>query len=994
MANNDVLRRAVRYALFANAAAAAAVPVAQAADAPAAPDEAPVSEVIVTGSRITAPGLTSVSPVTSVGQEEIRQQGSTRIEDLLNTLPQVTPDQSSGVSNGATGEATINLRDLGVQRTLVLINGRRLMPGDPNGPAQNGFSAPDINNIPAALVERIDVLTGGASSVYGADAVAGVVNFVMNDHFEGVQVNANASMYNHFNHNPVQSSIAAVGYPYKIGTTNDGKSKDLTVLFGQNFADGKGNFTAYGSYRRIDPLLESQRDFSGCPTNANSAGTGFSCGGSSTSATGRFGTANGSFTVGPGGTFLPYKSSLYQYNYAPTNYFQRPDERWTAGEFMHLDLTDKVQAYSEFMFMQDTSTAQLAPGGAFYGSGTAVDPVSGIPNGKVNVNCNNPLLSTAELAAICNGVATPGTVGQVTIGRRNVEGGTRDSELTHTSFRMVMGSKGEIADGWKYDAYLMEGQTQFANFSSGNFSKNALTNALEAVTGPTGTPVCLSGAAGCVPYNVWTPGGVTQAQLAYLSIPTLITGVTEERVGDANVTGDLGKYGVKLPWNQDGLIVNVGTQWRSEHATLHPDAPDINNDVAGNGNPILPVNAGFTVWEGYFEAGAPILEDQPYAKELSFETGYRYSAYNLGFNTNTYKFGVNYAPTSDVRFRASYNRAVRAPNIQELFQQQVVALDGSSNGDPCATSSGSPPTATAAQCARTGVSAAQYGKVVGNSSGQYNGLTGGNIKLKPEQADTVTAGFVATPSMLPNLIVSLDYFHIKVKNVITSTGFGYQMSQCINNNLYCDQIHRDPSASLWLSPSGYINDITLNLGSFITEGADLTASYKVDLETWGKLNFTFAGTYTAQLITQVTQGGPSYDCAGYYGNTCGVPVPKFKGKVRASYETPLPGLAVSAGLRHIGSVQEDGLSPNELLHQAKVPGVYQRLPQFNYLDLTASYAVNKTVSLMVGVNNVLDKDPPLLSTTAFPTAFVNGNTYVGTYDTLGRFLFANVTLNF
>jgi iron complex outermembrane receptor protein len=400
--------------------------------------------------------------------------------------------------------------------------------------------------------------------------------------------------------------------------------------------------------------------------------------------------------------------------------------------------------------------------------------------------------------------------------------------------------------------------------------------------------------------------------------------------------------------------------------------------VAGNGNPILPVNAGFTVWEGYFEAGAPILEDQPYAKELSFETGYRYSAYNLGFNTNTYKFGVNYAPTSDVRFRASYNRAVRAPNIQELFQQQVVALDGSSNGDPCATSSGSPPTATQAQCARTGVSAAQYGKVVGNSSGQYNGLTGGNIKLKPEQADTVTAGFVATPSMLPNLIVSLDYFHIKVKNVITSTGFGYQMSQCINNNLYCD----------------HINDITLNLGSFITEGADLTASYKVDLETWGKLNFTFAGTYTAQLITQVTQGGPSYDCAGYYGNTCGVPVPKFKGKVRASYETPLPGLAVSAGLRHIGSVQEDGLSPNELLHQAKVPGVYQRLPQFNYLDLTASYAVNKTVSLMVGVNNVLDKDPPLLSTTAFPTAFVNGNTYVGTYDTLGRFLFANVTLNF
>jgi iron complex outermembrane receptor protein len=989
MANNDVLRRAVRYALFANAAAAAAIPAAQAADT--APEEAPVSEVIVTGSRITAPGLTSVSPVTSVGVEEIKQQGSTRIEDLLNTLPQVTPDMNSGVSNGATGEATVNLRDLGVQRTLVLINGRRLMPGDPNGPAQNGFSAPDLNNIPAALVERIDVLTGGASSTYGADAVAGVVNFVMNDHFEGVQVNANASMYNHHNHSKYfQSVLAKAGDAYPTGTSNDGKQKDITLLLGQNFADGKGNFTAYGTYRKVDPLLESQRDFSACVANTSGPhGSLFSCGGSGTNAFGHFVVdSKHQYTLDPQLGLVPY-GPKYLYNYAPTNYFQRPDERWMAGEFAHLDVSDHVTVYDEFMFMQDRSTAQIAPGGAFSGSGNAVDPATGIPNGKVQLHCNNPLFSAAELAAFCGG-STAGTT-QLTIGRRDVEGGPRFTELTHVAFRLVAGVRGEITDGWKYDAYLMEGQTAYTNFGGGNFSKAALTNALDAVPGPNGTAVCASGVKGCVPYNVWQTGGVTPAQLAYLQIPTVLTGFTEERVGDANVTGDLGKYGVKLPWNQDGLIVNVGTQWRSEHATLHPDAPDVNNDVAGNGNPILPIDAGFSLWEGYFEAGMPILEDKPFAKELSFETGYRYSSYNLGFNTNTYKFGVNWAPTSDVRARASYQRAVRAPNIQELFQQQVVALDGSSNGDPCSTSSSTPP--TPAQCARTGVTAAQYGNVAGNPAGQYNGLTGGNSKLKPETADTVSAGFVLTPTMLPALTLSLDYFHIKVKNVITSTGFAYQMNQCINNGLFCNSIHRDPSGSLWLSSSGYVDDVTLNLGSLTTQGADLAAAYKLDFGSAGKLNITANVTYTAQLITQVTQGGPDYDCAGYFGNTCGVPVPKLKGKMRFTYETPLPGLGVSAQWRRIGAVLNEQLSPNQLL-QGTPPDQFKRLPQENYLDLSASYTVNKTVSLLLGINNVLDKDPPLVSTNAFPTAFVNGNSYVGTYDSLGRYMFANITLNF
>jgi iron complex outermembrane recepter protein len=1007
MANHDVLRRAVRYALFANAAAAA-IPMAHAADAAAAPSDAeaaPIQEVIVTGTRLVAPGLTSVSPVTTISSEEIKQQGATRVEDLLNTLPQAFADQGSGVSNGATGEATVNLRNLGVQRTLVLINGRRLMPGDPAPPQFNGFSAPDLNNIPAALVERVDVLTGGSSSTYGADAVAGVVNFVMNDHFEGLKIDANASAYQHSNHNPIAATVAASGDALPSKNVFDGPGKDINIIFGKNLADGSGNFTAYVGYRKIAALLESSRDFSSCePGLSKTTASGWTCLGSSTSATGRFiplsytngagvtTPTGGNFTVGPGGAFIPW-SNQYLYNFAPTNFFQRPDERWTAGEFLHMDLTPKMQVYNEFMFMHDTSIAQIAPGGAFFGAGTAVDPVTGLGNGSVQVNCNNPFLSPSELTALCNG-STAGFA-QTLMGRRNVEGGERFNDLEHTSFRAVVGLKGELTEGWKYDTYFQEGRTEYANFGGGNFSKTNLANALNVVIGPTGTPICANtAAAGCAPYNPWSSGGATPAALNYVSIPTVITGNTEERIWDGNVTGDLGKYGLQIPGTDSGLLLNVGAQWRSEHATLHSDQPDINFDVAGNGSPIEPLDAGFNVWEGYFEAGLPIITDKPFAKELSTEIGYRYSAYNIGFNTNTYKFGVNFAPTSDVRFRASYNRAVRAPNLQELFTQKLIALEGSF--DPCTGSTTGSPTASLAQCMLTGVTAAQYGKLIPNTAGQYQGLVGGNPQLKPETSDTVSVGLVLTPSFVPNLSMELDYYKIRVKNVISSYTFPLQLNECLatGNAYFCGNVHRDANGTLWASPEGYINDPTLNLGALQNTGVDVTANYRLDLNALGRVNFALYGTYTAQFITQPggQLGVEGYDCAGYFGNTCTVPTPKWRHKLRVTYDTPIDGFGVGIQWRYVSAVTQDIYSPNVLLNAPGNPP--QRIPNYMWFDLTASYVVNKNVNVHVGVNNVMDKDPPLTSTNYFSSALENGNTFPGVYDALGRFLFANVTIQF
>ena len=1016
MVNNDVLRRAIRCALFANAAAVVAVPAAH-ADAgpgPAAPAEAtatpaPVEEVVVTGSRIVEPGLTSVSPVTTVNADQIKQSGVTRIEDLLNTMPQVMGDMGGDLSNGATGEATVNLRGLGVQRTLVLINGRRLMPGDPT---PGSSSASDLNNIPSALVERVDVLTGGASSTYGADAVAGVVNFVMNDHFEGFKIDANGSIYNHTQHNAVgpifeTAPNTGVAPPHSV---NDGSQKDVTLIWGRNLADGAGNFTAYASYRNVSPVLGKDRDYSICTPDLSGtvSGTPFKCGGSSTSYPGRFlitapanGGAGGDYTLGAGGQFIPW-GNQYKYNYAPSNYWQRPDERWTAGQFMHLDITDKVQVYDEFMFMKDSSIAQIAPGGAFIGQGGAVNlpgnappAFVGLPNGNVQVDCANPFLSAQQLSIMCGG-STAGNA-QLLLGRRDVEGGARINDLDHTSFRIVAGVKGEIADGWRFDTYAMEGDTQFANYGTGNFSKTNLANALN-VTGTAAAPVCASGANGCVPYNIFSLGGVTQAALNYVDIGTLITGSTEERVWDGNITGDLGKYGFKVPGNEDGLLINFGAQYRSENAVLHPDAPDESFDVLGSGGPTLPLNAGFHVWEGYIEGGMPILQDKPFAKELSFETGYRYSAYSEGFDTNTYKFGLNWAPTSDVRFRGSYQRAVRAPNLQELFVEKGLVLEGAT--DPCDSSTSAP--ASALQCARTGLTAAQTGHVLSSPAGQYNGLTGGNPNLKPETSDTTSFGFVLTPSFVPGFSFSIDYFNIRIRDVISSYGYTLQLNDCLQNAIstFCNDVHRDGAGTLWASSEGYIADPTLNLGALQSRGVDVTLNYKLDLNAAGKLGFYYAGTYTAQFITEPggVLGTQSYNCAGYYGNTCASPDPKYKSVLNINYETPLEGLDVGLRWRFLSQVSQDTGSPNPLLNGGGGPSVlpmFGHIPNYSYFDLTASYTVNKMVSLRLGVNNVLDKDPPIVaSSDYFVPPFANNNTYPSVYDALGRYLFANVTLTF
>ncbi|MBP6580096.1 MAG: TonB-dependent receptor plug domain-containing protein, partial [Sphingorhabdus sp.] len=464
-------------------------------------EEADSAPIVVTGSLVKRPNEESAAPVTVVGGEDFKGQGATKVEDLLNSLPQVLATQNSGVSNGADGTATVSLRGLGTSRTLVLVDGRRLMPGGIGGGA-----AADLNFIPSALISSVEILTGGASSTYGADAVAGVVNFKMNREFQGVRVDGQYSMYQHNNNNEVRSIVNS-RFSAPEGSTINGGAYDVSIAIGSSLADDRGNIVAYAGLRHETAITQDKYDYSICTLNPSGQNTGgvadFFCGGSGTPAVTRIGgisAANAalaglptasSYTITSTGA-RPFVSSD-QFNFAPANYFRRPSTRYTAGVFADYEISENFNPYLDVMFMDYSTEAQIAPSGAFFGPRT--------------VNCDNPFLTAGNPTigrAICGtNLGVAGTTATALIGKRNVEGGNRFNDIGFNQFRVITGIKGEITDNWSYDLYGQFGQIKAANTYRNDVSSARINDALR-VGGTLANPVCLSGNAACVPYNVFS----------------------------------------------------------------------------------------------------------------------------------------------------------------------------------------------------------------------------------------------------------------------------------------------------------------------------------------------------------------------------------------------------------------------------------------------------------------------------------------------------------
>ncbi len=909
-----------------------------------------LEEVIVTGSRIRQiDGFGRTSPVTVVGMDAIESTGLTRVEDVLNSLPQVETGLHSFDANGISGTASIDLRGLGANRTLVLMNGRRLQPG---GVSTN---AVDVNQIPAAMIERVEVLTGGASATYGADAVAGVVNFIMR-RVTGVEISAGISGYQHDNDNKfIQNLMDKKKFDYPTGSSGiDGKAYNIDIIMGADFADGKGNATVYATWRDNQELLQGARDYSSCALS-NSA---TSCGGSSTAVVPNFfiapivdGEVDYSVSewvsLQPDGGFVDYDGTNI-YNYGPINHFMRPDTRWSMGAFVDYEINEHAIAYLETNFASDRTYGQIAESGTFYAA-------------EYYLPLDNSLFPQAFRNSLMEYWPGADEFG-IYIGKRNVEGGPRSSNFEHDGYRIVTGLKGAINDDWDYDVSYLYGSTA----SSLAYINDLLTPAIGiAVDGD----LCAA-ASGCIPYEVFTYQGVTPEAAQTLLGTAIATGKTSTRVINGFVTGDTG-------WNigsADSIMVAGGFEHRVESYTRVSDTIFQEGSLAGQGGPTPGVDGSYNVLEFFGEANIPLLSDMPGAEALNLDLAYRYSDYSTSGGASTYRVGLDWAPIDTVRVRAGYNRAVRAPNVSELFSVQALGLW--SGDDPCA---GDSPGYTEAQCANTGVQPGQYGNISESPAGQYNGLFGGNPLLDPEVADTYTLGVVW--DAMDNMTVSVDYWKINIDDTINNIGATTILEQCGLYGQLCNQINRSPSGNLWQGTSGYVVDTTINLGENKWEGVDLAFAWTMDA-LGGTFTTNMLGTYMLTKETTSLPADPNsaYDCVGTISTRC-FPSPEWRHTASVAYDSN-EFWSVTGRWRYFQGVDYDGTT--DTIAQANMS------KSQNYFDLNAIFRFMGSHDVTLGVNNVFDKEPPMVG----GTLTTNANTIAGFYDTLGRYLYANATFRF
>jgi outer membrane receptor protein involved in Fe transport len=970
--------------------------------------EAQVEEFVVTGSRIPQPNLTSTSPITVVGDKEAKLQGTTNVETLINNLPQAFADMTSTASNGATGTATVNLRDLGPTRTLVLVDGKRLMPSDTGSPVA------DLNNIPAALVDHVEVVTGGASAVYGSDALAGVVNFVMKKDFEGVRIDAQYGFAQHSQHNDeADAASKAIGLAIPDDYSG-GSTWDLTAIVGVNSPDGKGNATVYAGYRHMDAVTQDKYDFTNCSFSSVSTGGVYDhhiCAGSSNyNRIISLDTGN-QFFVNTDRTFRAYNPTTDVFNFGPFNFLQRPDQRYTLGGFAHYEINPMFDVYTDVMFADDHTVAQIAASGIFIGSGTN--------NGLQNVNCDNPLMSAQQSAALgCGTVVGATDDTHLEIGRRNIEGGPRITDIRHTSYRIDLGTRGDLGHGWAYDIYGQYGATILSSSLSNEFSKQRVQNALEVVTdtratSPTfGQAVCkvtLSGQdPNCVPLDIFGGlGALTPEMLNYVQAQGFLSGLSEEQIASASLTGDLGQYGIKSPMATDGVGLALGVEYRREALQLQTSRDFQTGDLYGAGGATLPVPlSSFDVKEIYGEIRVPLVQDAPFAKLLQFEGGYRHSDYSSVGGTDAYKLAGDWQIVDDFRLRASYQRAVRAPNVLESFSPNNSVLVGFQ--DPCSSNGGDGPSLTLAQCQLTGVDAAHYGSTLLDCpSAQCRNIVGGNANLKPETSTTKSFGVVFTPTFFHGFNASVDYFDINVQNLISTYGALFLVTQCAQTGdpFLCSLVKRDANQTLFSEAANLVN-VTRNTGFIRTKGVDMELNYRTSFSDMGMgdigaLSFNLVGTWTDKLQIEpvpgtITGGGGSYNCAGLFGVTCGTPVPKWRHKLRVTWTTPW-NVGLSVNWRYMSGVKFDGNDPNPLLNLGIDDKIDGKIKAYNYFDLAGTWTVRDGTTLRFGVNNVFDKDPPLVDTNTIGISsppFGNGNTYPGVYDSLGRTFFIGITADF
>jgi outer membrane receptor protein involved in Fe transport len=946
LAKGAILRASVASAVL-GLALASAPAFAQAAD-----DESSEDLIIVTGSRIARPDIEAAVPVTVVSAEDIVKGGTANVQEVLIDLPAVGQSVSRTSSNFSTtgnGQATVNLRNLGSARTLVLVNGRRFVAGIP------GTSIVDLNTIPTDLIKQVDVVTGGASAVYGSEAISGVVNFTLDDKFEGIGARA-------------QGTVSSKG---------DAGRQYVSLKLGNSFADDRGHVVLYGQYDKDHGLRSRNRAFSArdIPNRSSFASQGLF------SVDGSFAAGANTYTFDSANNLKNYQgANVDGYNRNADRYLGVPVQRYMFAGLANYEFSNSVTAYFEGEYAKTKSNSSLEPQAVAY---TDLPNAAGIP-------ITNPFIPAAIKAAMINAGET-----FLPFRRRSNDIFDRSNKNDRSTWRIVAGLKGEIAENLNWDIYYTHGQTKDFT-ASGTILGPNYENAINAVAGVNG-PVCSinvdadpnNNDAKCVPINIFGSNTVDPRAAAYVTNNGQLS-TYDARVKQDVLSATLTGKAFTLPGGDVSFA--VGGEYRKENSS--EDFDTATNLGLTLGNQLSDTRGKFNVKEAFAEVVVPLLKDRPFFQYLGFEGAVRYADYSTVGGVMSWKVGGEWAPISDFRLRGIYSEATRAPNISELFSAQSETFPavvdpcdqrkGEGDGAPLAISAANLAAACKANPAIAAAAASANGFVYSTAQIQtINGFVGGNPGLREEKAKTLTLGAVFQPRFLSRFSTTVDYYRIRVIGAIGIIGQQTSLDECINGSglaLFCNNIIRDGAGRVQT-----INAINLNTGSYLVSGVDTQVRYTLPV---GSSRIDLSVNWNHRLKQQQTSfpGGPTQPELGQLDcYSCGRLGTGFKDRVNASLSGKFGGLSVTYKVNYLGPVVDDLTKGANAL----------RVKSYFYHDAQVRYDLgeDKKFAIYFGVDNMFDKKPPVFNDTN-PVTFPGTQTSANTYDLYGRMLYAGVEVKF
>jgi len=947
MYSNSKIAKAVRVAMIFGAGATMAVSTtAFSAEEESA---ASVERIQVTGSRIKRTDVEGAAPVTTITSDDILKMGVTNVGDMLQNLTSSAGAAlNTAVNNGGDGSITFSLRGLGSQRTLVLVNGRRMVKGG-NGPGSGNTSAVDLRTIPVASIKRVEVLKDGASAVYGSDGIAGVVNIITKTDYEGAELKVN----------------------YGITGEDDGRQNQIDFTAGA--ASDKGNIVFSAGWSKQGQVMMGDRDLSEFELRAFPDGTTQQGGSSAppwSNVDGAPGSANdpespladANVTRGPDyGNWITRDGSIHSYNYNPVNYHQTPNEVWhmsaSAGyELGNFSIFEDVRVFAEASYVNADSDVLIAPEPLapliFFGTAAPYSPDNyyNQTQGPKDLNGNSYVLNDWR--------------------RRMLETGGRASSSSRDTSRLVLGLEGSFSNGWGWDLYYMRGDHSSTTYNEGYFNLARVGDAV----GPThfdaaGALQCGTAdnpvGGGCVPLNIFgEPGTATEVSaemLQYISGNYNTTNVGDNYTESwaASVNGEF----MELPAGFAGFA--FGVESREEGGSYRPDSLLLGGTTTAGSS--LATEGSYTVDEAFLELAIPLVSDASFADSIELTAAVRYSDYSTFGDNTSGKLGLVWRINDDLTVRATKSDAFRAPDTSELFGGASTSFP--SSADPCANISN-----PNQNCTSQGVPASGFDD---GSIEQIPTRGGGSLGLTPEEAEIFTTGLVYSPSWAEGMSFTLDYWDIELTNYISTIGTQIILDGCMNDGQFCDKIQRiqsGPNQGTIIQ----VDDAQTNVGGVDTSGVDFNATYQFETDGMGDFKINFDTSYLIEYVKHNANGDVKHQ--GWLIDNQDGNFPRLKANV--SVDWSYGDFSQHLAVKYIHSV-------NETESGWWTDAFVREIDAFTTVDWQGSYHLDEyNTSFTVGVLNLLDEEPP------FAYSAFNANTDGRTYDVIGRQMYVTATLTF